>query len=40
MMHFATAYRNRIDCSDTFNPFIIPDFYRVDPRQIFARDRS
>ncbi|MBY5971424.1 ATP-binding protein [Ferrimonas balearica] len=40
MMHFATAYRNRTDCSDTFNPFIIPDFYRVDPRQIFARDRS
>ena len=40
MMHFAMAYRNRTDCSDTFNPFIIPDFYRVDPRQIFARDHT
>ncbi|ETX11999.1 hypothetical protein OCH239_18690 [Roseivivax halodurans JCM 10272] len=40
MVHFAMGYRNKADCSDTFNPFIIPDFYRVDPRQIFARDRS
>ncbi|SCZ72801.1 AAA domain-containing protein [Epibacterium ulvae] len=33
--HFAKAYHCRSACDDTLNPFIIPDFYRVDPRQVF-----
>ncbi|PTW39750.1 TniB family NTP-binding protein [Rhodovulum kholense] len=35
--HFMWAYRLRTSCDDEFNPFIIPDFYRVDARQVFAR---
>ncbi|WP_282093566.1 ATP-binding protein [Epibacterium ulvae] len=33
--HFAKAYHCRSACGDTLNPFIIPDFYRVDPREVF-----
>lgn len=35
--HFMRAYQLRTSCDDEFNPFIIPDFYRVDARQVFAR---
>lgn len=34
---FAHAYRLRTACDDVFNPFIIPDFYRIDTRQVFTR---
>ncbi|WP_449045964.1 TniB family NTP-binding protein [Paracoccus versutus] len=36
---FARAYHLRTACDDSFNPFIIPDFYRVDARQVFSREK-
>ncbi|MFS4581103.1 ATP-binding protein [Phaeobacter sp. C3_T13_0] len=33
--HFAKAYHCRSACDNTLNPFIIPDFYRIDSRQVF-----
>ncbi|MDF2143281.1 TniB family NTP-binding protein [Paenirhodobacter sp. CAU 1674] len=36
-VHFAESYQQRAACGDAFNPFIIPDFYRIDPRQVFTR---
>jgi len=35
--HFSRAYQLRTSCDDEFNPFIIPDFYRIDARQVFTR---
>lgn len=37
--HFAWAYHLRTSCDDTFNPFIIPDFVRIDARQVFSREK-
>lgn len=37
--HFALAYHLRTSCDDTFNPFIIPDFVRIDARQVFSREK-
>ncbi|MGZ3215101.1 ATP-binding protein [Paracoccus sp. T5] len=37
--HFAKAYHLRTSCDDTFNPFIIPDFVRIDARQVFSREK-
>lgn len=37
--HFALAYHLRTSCDDTFNPFIIPDYVRIDARQVFAREK-
>lgn len=37
--HFARVYQLRTSCDDTFNPFIIPDFYRIDARQVFTREK-
>lgn len=36
---FARAYHLRTACDDAFNPFIIPDYYRIDARQIFSREK-
>lgn len=36
---FAQAYQLRAACDDVFNPFVIPDFYRVDARQVFSREK-
>ena len=35
--HFARAYHLRTACEEIFNPFIVPDFYRIDARQVFSR---
>lgn len=36
--HFAGAYAQRSGSEDAFNPFIIPDYHRIDARQVFARE--
>lgn len=36
--HFALAFHLRTSCDDMFNPFVIPDFYRVDARKVFSRE--
>lgn len=36
---FARAYHLRTACDDAFNPFVIPDFYRIDARQVFSREK-
>lgn len=37
--HFSQAYHLRTSCTDMFNPFVIPDFYRIDARQVFGREK-
>lgn len=37
--HFAKAYHLRTSCDDTYNPFIIPDYVRIDARQVFSREK-
>ena len=32
--HFARAYGDRTGSDDAFNPFVIPDYTRIDPRRI------
>lgn len=36
--HFAHAYAHRSGSDDAFNPFVVPDYHRVDARQVFARE--
>lgn len=36
---FARAYHLRTACDDAFNPFVIPDFYRIDAWQVFSREK-
>lgn len=38
LRHFAEAYAERSGSDDAFNPFIIPDYHRVDARQVYARE--
>lgn len=36
--HFATAYEIRSSCTDAFNPFIVPDYFKIDARKVFTRE--
>lgn len=38
--HFAQAYADRTACADTFNPFIVDDYYSIDARKVFTREDS
>ena len=38
--HFARAYANRSGSDDAFNPFVVPDYHRIDARQVFAREAN
>lgn len=35
--NFIRAYHRRTACDAEFNPFIVPDFLRIDTRQVFSR---
>lgn len=36
--HFAAAFEESKSCGDAFNPFLIPDFTKVDPRKLFGAE--
>ncbi|UWR99685.1 TniB family NTP-binding protein [Phaeobacter inhibens] len=36
--NFVRAYHLRTSCDPEFNPFVVPDFLRVDARQVFTRE--
>lgn len=36
--HFAQVYADRTACADTFNPFIVDDYYSIDARRVFTRE--
>lgn len=36
--NFVRAYHLRTSCDDEFNPFVVPDFLRIDARQVFTRE--
>lgn len=36
--HFAEVFKQRTSCLDGLNPFVIDDYYRIDPRKVFARE--
>lgn len=36
--HFSEAYAQRSGSDDAFNPFIVPDYFGIDARQVFARE--
>ncbi|WP_128254752.1 TniB family NTP-binding protein [Falsirhodobacter deserti] len=38
MRHFVEAYAQRSGSDDAFNPFVIPDYHRIDARQVFVRE--
>lgn len=38
--HFEKAYLARTACSPALNPFVATDFYRINTRQVFAREDS
>ncbi|KJZ23411.1 hypothetical protein TW79_14125 [Tritonibacter mobilis] len=32
------GYHRRTSCDAEFNPFVVPDFMRIDARQVFSRE--
>lgn len=36
--NFIRAYHRRTSCDAEFNPFVVPDFMRIDARQVFSRE--
>jgi len=35
--HFANAYQAEKSCGPGFNPFLVPQFTQINPRQLFEK---